>query len=78
MKAEVRVSKAAVGSNVRVQVAIEPGATPEQIAGIIKNVYSNGEIYRVGGLRPCLTCKSGLDVSIVESFGNAISVDSGT
>jgi hypothetical protein len=78
MKAEVRVSKTPANGNVRVQVAIGSGATPEQIAGIVKNVYTNADIYRVSGLRPCLTCKSGLDVHVVESFGDAISVDSAT
>ncbi len=77
MKAEVRVSKPTHGGRPLVQVAIDSKATPEEIGQAIQSVYSNASIYHAGGLRPCLTCKSGIDVQVVDSFPESISVDFG-
>jgi hypothetical protein len=76
MKAEVRVTKAGPNGIPLAQVAIASNATPDQIAGAIRALYSNPEVYRVGGLRPCLTCKSGIQVTTVDSFPESIFVDS--
>ncbi len=76
MKTEVRVSKAGPNGIPLVQVAIDSKATLDQIAGTIKAVYSNPEVYRLGGLRGCLTCKSGIDLRVVESFSESIFVQS--
>jgi hypothetical protein len=75
MKAEVRVSKAGPGGKPLVQVAINGKANPAEIGGVIEALYSNPSIYRAGGIRECLTCKSGLDVAVVESFGESIAVE---
>jgi hypothetical protein len=75
MKAEVRVSKSGPTGTPHVQVAIDSKATPDQIAATIRAVYSNPEVYRLGGVRECLTCKSGIHVGIVGSFGDSIFVD---
>jgi hypothetical protein len=74
MKAEVRVSKA--GPAPLVQVAIDAKATPEQIGKMVQAVYSNPSTYRAGGIRECLTCKSGIHVAVVEDFGDSITVES--
>jgi hypothetical protein len=76
MKAEVRVSKAGPNGVPLVQVAIDSNATPDQIAATIRAVYSNPAVYRAGGIRECLTCKSGIHVATVDSFGESIFVDS--
>jgi hypothetical protein len=76
MKAEVRVSKAGANGIPVVHVAIPSNATPDQIASAIKAVYINPEVYRLGGLRPCLGCKSGINVTTVESFPESIFVES--
>jgi hypothetical protein len=75
MKAEVRVSKAGGASGPIVEVALDPKATPDQIASAIRSVYSNPVVYRNGGVRECLTCKSGIHVQIVESYSDSIIVD---
>jgi hypothetical protein len=74
MKAEVRVSKSGHGVKPSVQVAIDNKATPDQIAAIIRDVYSNPAVYGAAGLRECLTCKSGIHVGVVESFSDTITV----
>jgi len=76
MKAEVRISKTGPAGMPLVQVAIDSKATPDQIAATIRAVYSNAEVYRLGGVRECLTCKSGIHVGIVNSFADSIFVDS--
>ena len=76
MKAEVRVSKAGPGGIPQVQVAIPGNATPDQIATAIKAVYTNPDVYRAGGIRPCLACKSGINVTTVDSFPESIFVES--
>jgi hypothetical protein len=75
MKAEVRVSKAGPSGKPLVQVAISSKANPGEIGGVIEALYASPSIYRAGGIRECLTCKSGLDVSVVESFGESIAVE---
>jgi hypothetical protein len=77
MKTEVRVFKAEHGGKPLVQVAIDNKATPDEIGGILRNVYSNALVYRAAGIREHLTCKSGLDVAVVDSFGESITVDAG-
>jgi hypothetical protein len=77
MKTEVRVTKAGPGGIPLVQVALPGNATPDQIAGAIKSVYTNPDVYGRGGLRPCLTCKSGIHVEVVEAFSDSIFVESG-
>lgn len=77
MKAEVRVSKAGGAGGPVVQVALDPKATPDQIASAVRAVYTNPGVYRGGGIRECLTCKSGIHVQIVESFADSIIVDTG-
>jgi len=74
MKAEARVTKHGPGGVPLVQVAVGSKATPEHIADAIRATYSNPEIYNAGGLRPCLTCKSGIRVEVVEDFGDAVKV----
>ncbi|MGD0847336.1 hypothetical protein [Bradyrhizobium sp.] len=75
MKAEVRVVKSGQGGKPLVQVAIDSKATPEQIGTMLRSVYSNASVYRAGGIRECLTCKSGIDVAVVEAFGESITVE---
>jgi hypothetical protein len=75
MKAEVRVTKAGPDTRPQVQVAIAPNATPNQVAAIVRAVYLSPGIYKVGGVRECLGCKSGIDVSVVESFPESIFVE---
>lgn len=77
MKAEVRVSKAGPAGKPLVQVAIDSKATPEEIGNVIRAVYSNASVYRAAGVREHLTCKSGIDVAVVESFGDSITVETG-
>jgi hypothetical protein len=76
MKSEVRVSKTGPGGTPLVHVAIDSKATPDQIAATIRAVYSSPEVYRLGGVRECLTCKSGIHVGVVDSFADSIFVDS--
>jgi hypothetical protein len=76
MKAEVRVSKSGHGAKPSVQVAIDNKATPDQIAAIIRDVYSSPAVYGAAGLRECLTCKSGIHVGVVEAFSDTITVGS--
>jgi hypothetical protein len=77
MKAEVRVSKSGPAGKPLVQVAINSKASPEEIGSAVRAVYSDSAVYRAGGIRECLTCKSGIDVAVVESFGESITVDTG-
>ena len=77
MKAEVRVVKTGQGGKPLVQVAIDSKATPDEVASVLKAVYSNALVYRAGGVREHLTCKSGIDVAVVEAFGESITVDTG-
>jgi hypothetical protein len=77
MKAEVRVSKAGHAGKPLVQVAIDSKATPEEIGKVVQAVYSNAAVYRAGGIRECLTCKSGIHVGIVEEFSDSITVETG-
>lgn len=76
MKAEVRVSKAGPAGTPLVQVAIDSKATPEQIGDMVRSVYSSAAVYRAGGIRECLTCKSGIHVAVVEDFAESITVES--
>jgi deoxyribose-phosphate aldolase len=77
MKAEVRVSKTGQAGTPLVEVAINSKATPEDIGNMVKSVYSSAAVYRAGGIRECLTCKSGIHVAVVEDFGDSITVESG-
>lgn len=43
---------------------------------MVKSVYSSAAVYRAGGIRECLTCKSGIHVAVVEDFGDSITVES--
>jgi|HubBroStandDraft_5_1064220.scaffolds.fasta_scaffold1529600_2 hypothetical protein len=74
MKAEVRVTKAGPGGKPQVQVAVPRDATPDQIAEMVRLVYISPGIYNAGGVRVCLGCKSGIDVSVVDSFPESIFV----
>jgi hypothetical protein len=74
MKAEVRVSK--TGSAPLVQVAVGAKATPEQIGKMVQATYSSAAVYRAGGIRECLTCKSGIQLAVVEDYGDSVTVES--
>jgi deoxyribose-phosphate aldolase len=74
MKAEVRVAK--TGSAPLVQVAVDAKATPEQIGKMVQAVYSNPSVYRAGGIRECLTCKSGIQLAVVEDYAESVTVES--
>ena len=76
MKAEVRVSKTGHGGKPLVEVAVNSKATPDQVASVVRSVYSDAAVYKAAGLRECLTCKSGIHVAVVEAFSESITVDS--
>ncbi len=77
MKAEVRVTKAGPAGIPLVQVAIDAKATPEEIGSVVKAVYANASVYKAAGVPPHLHCKSGIQVAVVNAFGESITVDSG-
>ena len=74
MKAEVRVTKSASGKPMA-EVAVPANISAAQLGTVLHGVVTNPAVLRAGGLGACGACKSGLDVSVIDTFPDPIIVE---
>jgi hypothetical protein len=72
--AEVRVSKQGPNGRPVAEVVVSSGISPAALGGVLQQVVTNDRVFTAAGLKPC-ACKSGLDIHVIERFGDVIKVE---
>ena len=72
--AEVVVSKQGPNGRPQAEVTVSSNISAAALAGVLQRVVTNERVFNAAGLKPC-ACKSGLDIHIIERFGDVIRIE---
>lgn len=71
--AQVTVIKGAHGKPVA-QIAVDSQVSSRGLGGLVDQILSHEEVYKMAGLKFCRGCKSGLDIHIMDRMNPIIDV----